>query len=103
MFTRLRWSPNAAQRVVIVVAYGLSLWALWHWIEVEGWEQVIGDGGGSLNFTLGAGVVLNGATEMRTNVGLRLWVQLGLVLAWMLPSLWLLRSSEPQMTRRDQQ
>lgn len=102
MSTRLRWSPNIAQRVVIVVSYGLVLWVLWQWIEVEGWEQVIGDGG-SLNFTLGAGVVLNGATEMRTNVGLRLWVQLGLVLAWMLPSLWLLRSSRQQATRGDQQ
>lgn len=92
MASRLHWSPNTAQRVVLVVAYGLALWMLWQWIEVEGWEQLLGDGG-SMNYTLGSGVVLNGAIEMRTNVGLRLWVQLGMVLVWLIPSLWVLRSA----------
>lgn len=92
MATRRRRSPNQAQRVLIVVADGLALWMLWQWIEVEGWPQIGADSLG-VGYTLGAGVVLNGAVEMRTNVGLRLLVQLSIVLSRMLPSLWLLRDA----------
>lgn len=94
-----RFAFDLAQRLVIVVAYGVAILVLWGWIEVEGWRQL---GADSLSTTYGSetGVVLNGGRELRTNVGLRLIAQLALVAIWTLPSLWLLRRRTPQAARR---
>ena len=76
------------------MAYGMALWVLWGWIEVEGWRQI---GADDLTTDYGpSGVVLNGAVELRTNVGLRLVVQLLFILVWLIPSLWLLRPRAEQ-------
>lgn len=93
-----RITLDLAQRLVIVVAYGVAIWVLWGWIEVEGWRQL---GADSLSTTYGpeTGVVLDGGRELRTNVGLRLIVQLGLVALWTVPSLWLLRRRTQQADR----
>ena len=81
---------NTAQRILLVAAYGIALWVVWGWIEVEGWRQ-IGADSLTTSWAPSTGVVLDGANELRTNVGLRLWVQLGLIAVWIAPSLWLLR------------
>lgn len=87
--SRGRVTLSLAQRAVVVAAYGMALWVLWRWIEVEGWRQI---GADDLTTNYGpSGVVLNGAIELRTNVGLRLVVQLLIILVWLIPSLWLLR------------
>lgn len=92
--SRRRATLSLAQRAVVVAAYGMALWVLWRWIEVEGWRQI---GADDLTTDYGpSGVVLNGAIELRTNVGLRLLVQLLIILIWLIPSLWLMRPRAEQ-------
>jgi len=85
-----RW--NRAQRVVIVVAWGVLLLYVWEWIQMSPWSN-----GGWYNYAPNSGVMFNGSA-LQTNPGLRMFGQLVVVLVWLVPRLWLLsdRSSTSQ-------
>jgi len=88
---------NRAQKMVVVVGFGLLLLALWFWLEQLGAHTVLTTHQSPDGSTVIERGIYSGA--MQTNATLRLIVQAVLVAAWAAPSLWLVRSTRDDQAR----
>jgi hypothetical protein len=92
---------NRGQRVVVVIGLGLAL--LLGWQALDRWTaSSMGGGtdGGWFNYAPNNGAIFTPdpfGSQLQTNVGLRLAVQLCFIAVWVLASLWLL-TDRPERT-----